>query len=261
MFVRKIPNLFPPQSVQGLVGRINQVHGPLDPNVSRKVPVMPAPKAGEENALALGLSAIIRQGFWQSRMPDIYAQVTKRRPMYLEHFCAGRLQAVGDYKEAIGWHVDANFWNFEIPMLVFWVSLTPSGVTAPAVEFAVPVNPDKPKLSAEEFKSRYRAFARECVKAGKPIVASDEQVEDMLGPFQRSHFSMNAGDALVFDQFTFHRTQMLADATAARFSIEFRVVDRDNLPPETDRDVIRVSTNDDGNIQPTTLGALRQAGA
>lgn len=217
--------LFAQPSVRGLRGLIETHFGPLDLSKGQKLSLLqtlnPTP-----NPAPASLSNAVLSGFWRSGVPKLYQRYTGFRPMLIHDFCTVRVQPPTDSSENVPWHLDANFWNFETPLLTFWIALSPAGKTAPGLTIAWLYE----RPSAREITDRYRVFAQEKLRNGKPISMTDDELLRMIGRYRIRSPIMNAGDVLLFNQLTFHRTQTLSEAVDTRLAIEFRVVPRSPLP-------------------------------
>lgn len=125
----------------------------------------------------------------------------------------------------VGWHMDVNFINDDKPFLVAWTPMEEVGKTRVGLEVCVPSGQsyDQRSLVVEWYRRK---------TAKIPLTFTDAEVDALLGAENWSTRAVMApaGTAAVFDQYVLHRSQLLQGATDSRISIEFRLVDADNLP-------------------------------
>ncbi|MEQ8396277.1 hypothetical protein [Thalassobaculum sp.] len=162
--------------------------------------------------------------FWSSALPQIYQRTFRREPMLILDLCKFRAQRPEPGHGYAPWHLDANFYGFDIPMLTAWMPLVDVGVDAPGLDFRLPSGPVD--------DARIRAFWEDLpvnARGGRTI--DDQQVADLVGTDHRELAPiLKTGNCVIFDQHVLHRTQILPGATKAREAIEFRIVARDQAP-------------------------------
>lgn len=181
-----------------------------------------------KNPKANEMCRIAHLAFWNSKIPDRYREATGHTPLLLFQNCTIRHQPTEMSRSYVGWHLDANFYGFDVPLWTVWAPLVPVGEDASGLEFSISRAPDDHRSAIRGFWNRIRPDS-----LGRTMIADAELarfhgttdhriVSDRLAP----------GDAFVFDQFALHRTQVLPGATRERVAIEFRVVSRDRAPAD-----------------------------
>lgn len=136
-----------------------------------------------------------------------------------------RFQKAEDLQQRVSWHLDLNFIGDDKPFLVAWTAVEEVGVDRIALDICVP--------TAQTFnlETLLRDRARR-ERDGSPVVFSDVELDQLLGRERWTSRPVIAGPgtAAVFDQYILHRSQVLPTATKDRYSIEFRMMDPENLP-------------------------------
>lgn len=162
--------------------------------------------------------------FWKSDFPKFYKDRYGEEPLFLAEFCTFRRQLPVPDNEYVPWHLDANFYGFDVPTLTFWVPLVDVGVDAPGLEFCTPRN----RLPLERIVSKWSALSR----AEKPLSITDEQIVWLMETEEVdcNTIQIGPGDAAVFDQYVLHRTERNEKASAARIAVEFRVASASRPP-------------------------------
>lgn len=181
---------------------------------------------GHHAAMASGREHIcaVANRFYGSILPDMFADRFGTPPALNLGFTTIRRQAPETPEMLVEWHIDLNFARDDAPFLVAWVPLEDVGETRIGLEVCVPTRPVPAKAALLPWTRR--------AATGDSLVFGDEEVDAIFGAdgYQVRALRMSAGDAAIFDQFTLHRTQHLPQATEARRSFEFRMVDLDALP-------------------------------
>lgn len=182
-----------------------------------------------ENDLQFNLTKSLIRFFWNSPIPKFYMNRYFREPLLLAEHLTIRFHKPGDDSTNVKWHLDGNFYGFTVPLITAWMPLVEVGEHAPGLEFAVPTREiDDPEMQILWKKGIATRRNRGDV--------NDEELENLLGcEFRKHAVIMNLGDLCLFDQFMLHRTQVLQNATHARTAIEFRVTDRNFLPPDIEQ--------------------------
>lgn len=172
------------------------------------------------------LAKYLLGAFWSSEIPKLYSKLFNEEPLLLLEICTMRYQEPTFDMNYVPWHLDANFYGFDVPLLTVWAPLVDVGRHAAGLEFCIPVG-DAPAASAiERFWRDRRAD-----ELGRTVLSDEE-----LGGFFDGHAwqvtseELAPGDAFVFDQYALHRTQILPTAHASRLAIEFRVASRSRFP-------------------------------
>lgn len=118
-------------------------------------------------------------------------------------------------RRVLPFHQDARTGYWEVPTLALWTALTPCGVTAPGLEVVpqrlrslFPV-----RLYGDQERSEYQPY---------PASAYDELIPEwaIAAP------DLGAGDILLFDTFTLHRTQRLPTGHDRRVDFDVRFTSR-----------------------------------
>lgn len=158
--------------------------------------------------------------FWRSPLPAIVAELVGETPMLLVEFTTIRRHTPGRAGTRVGWHLDANFVGLDNRTITAWLPVDPVGFDAPGLEFAIPQMP----VSTGAIE---RALATAEPNGG--TLTDDQLAATLGGRFQSWRPRLDPGDILLFDQWTFHRTDPAVDR-APRTAIEFRMVAPSNPP-------------------------------
>jgi len=136
-----------------------------------------------------------------------------------------RFQAAASRHQLVDWHLDLNFVGDDKPFLVSWTALEDVGVERVALDVCVPAG------QSFDIEAVLRERARH-ERDGVSLTFSDGDLNRLLGAHNWTCRSVTApaGAAALFDQYILHRSQILPTATKDRHSIEFRMMDLDNLP-------------------------------
>lgn len=162
--------------------------------------------------------------FWRGPLAGIYRQTFKLEPILLLDLSKFRAQQPDITESYVPWHLDANFYGFDIPMMTACVPFTDAGRDAPGLEFCVPSQP----LADDAIRQFWEALPRHAVR-GRTL--ADDQVEALVGPAPRRFApALGVGTCVVFDQHVLHSTQILAGATKRRLALEFRIAAADRPP-------------------------------
>lgn len=164
--------------------------------------------------------------FWSGAIPGIAAEILGASPLLLNTYCTARYQAPRDPAQSVGWHLDANFWGFDTPLLTIWLALTNAGRDAKGLEFALPYV----VRSDAEVEQAYLPAAGVKAQAGHPMSFDDGELREQIGRYRTRVPAMAPGDALIFGHTAFHRTQLGGHADRPRLAIEFRIAPRKPLP-------------------------------
>ncbi len=155
--------------------------------------------------------------FWTSPIPQIYRDLFDDGPLLLVDLSKFRRQAEGENPNYAPWHLDANFYGFEVPMLTAWIPLDDVGTDAPGLEFCLP-NDVADEAHARDY------WARSFFHQNKTKLPSERDLPAMYpGGYRTMSEPLAVGACFVFDQNTAHRTQVLKSATKGRIALEFRV--------------------------------------
>ncbi|HEX2872235.1 MAG TPA: phytanoyl-CoA dioxygenase family protein [Polyangiaceae bacterium] len=125
-----------------------------------------------------------------------------------------RLKQAGQ-RRVLPFHQDARTGYWEVPTMALWTALTPCGVTAPGLE-VVP--------------QRLRSFFPVCLYGGQD--RSDYQLypasayDELIPEWAVAAPDLGAGDILLFDSFTLHRTQRLPAGHDRRVDFDVRFTSR-----------------------------------
>ena len=166
--------------------------------------------------------------FWTSTIPDRYREVTGHNPLLLFHNCTFRHQTTAVSPNYVGWHLDANFYGFEVPLWTVWAPFVPVGTDAAGLEFSVSRSPVDRRPDIRRFWNQLRPDAAGRVEIADPVLPVFHGTPD----HKVVSGSLAPGDAFVFDQYALHRTQRLPGATRERLAIEYRIVSRDRAPSD-----------------------------
>lgn len=162
--------------------------------------------------------------FWSSVLPKTYEELFKREPMLILDLCKFRAQRPQPSHGYTPWHLDANFYGFDVPMLTAWMPLVDVGVNAPGLEFRVP----RRTVSDSEIRTFWESIPRND-GGGRSI--DDDRIPELFGADSRLLAPvLTIGSCVIFDQHALHRTQILDGATNSREAIEFRIVAADEAP-------------------------------
>lgn len=170
--------------------------------------------------------------FWQSPIPNFYRDKYKEEPLFLAEFCTFRRKLPVPDDKYLPWHLDANFYGFEIPMLTFWMPLVDVGVQAPGLEFCLP----RHSVPAEQIMSKWSSLR----SAKRPFTLTDAQIPWFMETedIDRSTIQIGPGDVAVFDQYVLHRTERNEKASTVRIAIEFRIASASRLPKGVNLDAL-----------------------
>lgn len=162
--------------------------------------------------------------FWESPLPDAYRAAFGREPLLLLDLCKFRTQAADSPQYYVPWHLDANFYGFEVPLLTAWVPLVDVGIDAPGLEFGVPA-----RAVDDADVRRYWESVTRHPELGRTVETA--ALDDILGSgARRIEPALSVGSCFVFDQYVPHRTQILAGATRDRTALEFRIASAELSP-------------------------------
>lgn len=181
-----------------------------------------------KNPRAAQICRTAHLAFWNSQIPDRYKQATGHNPLLLFNNCTIRHQRTEVTQNYVGWHLDANFYGFDVPLWTVWAPFVPVGTDASGLEFSVSRSSADRRAGIRGFWSQLQPDS-----VGRTMIA-DSQLSQFHGTPDHRVVSdtLTPGDAFVFDQFALHRTQILPGATRDRLAIEFRVVSRDRAPAD-----------------------------
>lgn len=199
------------------------------------------PETEKEKAL---IGQILRF-FWQSPMPKFYQYTYNEKPMLIMEFCTIRYQEAGSAQELVPWHLDANFYGFDVPLLTFWVPLMDINEDLIGLEFCLP----NESISDEFVAGRWSDLVLS-QKRNRSI--SDGEIKNIFGDIfpNRKNIELKMGGCAVFDQFILHRTEINESAKKSRLAIEFRVTSAERYPKTVERENIKnmfVSSLDKNN--------------
>jgi hypothetical protein len=166
--------------------------------------------------------------FWQSAIPESYHRYTGHRPLLILHICTIRHQKPAETLNYVPWHLDANFFGFDVPLWVVWAPFVETGLKSAGLEFCLPLSTSS-SVSDAVIRDFWRTVKPN--QRGQIVIES----EDIPKLFQSSEFQivghyLNPGDAYVFDQYALHRTQVVPGASCDRVAVEYRITSADKLP-------------------------------
>jgi len=180
------------------------------------------------DAEAAEICRVAHLAFWNSRIPDRYRAATGHNPLLLFHNCTIRYQKAMLSASYVGWHLDANFYGFDVPLWTVWAPFVPVGQDASGLEFSVSRSPADRRAAIRDLWRELRPDSE-----GKIVIAESERTRFHGAPDHRTVSDRLApGDAFVFDQYALHRTQVLPGASRERLAIEYRVISRDRAPAD-----------------------------
>jgi hypothetical protein len=111
-------------------------------------------------------------------------------------------------------HQDVGFVGSDFPIINCWLTLTPAGGDAAGLEIEpVKLTRELPKHGDPRRASNFNFWS---------IEIDQNAARDQLGPLERVRPILQPGDAVLFDQFTPHRTWVDASMTQPRISVELR---------------------------------------
>jgi len=120
-------------------------------------------------------------------------------------------------------HQDVGFMGADFPVMNCWLTLTEAGVDAAGLEIApIKLSTELPKLG-DPLRATNRNFWS--------IEIDQDAAADRLMSVEPLRPSLRAGDALLFDQFTPHRTLTNPTMTKTRVSVELRGCRAADLAP------------------------------
>lgn len=258
MHVGVYRQLLPPDTVAEIRRLLDEAYGCLEAGGSRKLQMFPLSKPLTKETLT-PLQLLLLQTFWRSSMPKSFAELTQAEPMLLLSHCTVRVRAPTDVDEAVGWHLDSNFWTFQTPIMTFWTALSEAGEHAPGLELAIP---SASTYNKAHLRNKYVALVNQRMQSGSfSFTAEEDEIETMIGSYRRHVPRVLPGDAIGFDGYAFHRTQALPTATRSRIAIEFRLLQEYPLPTrlndETLNKKVCVQARHKGGFRIMTIGQLR----
>ena len=135
--------------------------------------------------------------------------------------CALRLQRVDKPDAHLPFHQDVGFMTDRGRAFNCWITLDGCGVHAPGLELV------DVRLKREETNRCYR-------KSGQSSYFGNMEVDDSLIRQRYAdhlrHPALNPGDAIIFDQFVFHRTYITPAMSKPRMNLEVRICAADAPP-------------------------------
>jgi len=184
--------------------------------------------------------------FYESELPRLFAERFGSIPALNLGFTTIRLQEPAANTDRVGWHLDLNFAYDGASFLVAWVPMEDVGTSRAGLEVCAP----KSSIDIRPLLDAWQARK----SAARDLVFGDEELDAMfgIGTYKVRALKLAAGDAAVFDQYVLHRTQILPEASEARRSFEFRMVDIRALPKLsalTDGMFCRPDRNEPGGIE------------
>ena len=167
---------------------------------------------------------LVLRYFWSGPLPALYREAFGREPVLLLEMSKFRSQRPEVNRTYVPWHLDANFYGFDVPLLTAWVPFMEVGRTAPGLEFCLPASP-VPDAVVRRF---WEGLERDA-SGGRSL--DPERIGELTGPTPRRVAPVIApGTCFVFDQHVLHRTQRLEGAQVRRLALEFRIVAADAVP-------------------------------
>jgi hypothetical protein len=176
----------------------------------------------------LGLSLLKK--IWESEIPSLYYNYTGHRPLLIVHICTIRYQKPKETLNYVPWHLDANFFGFDVPLWVVWAPFVVTGLKASGLEFCLPL-PGARGVSDAVIRDFWRTVKPN--RRGQIVIESEELPKLYRGiDFHIVGNCLAPGDAYIFDQHVLHRTQVVPGASCDRFAIEFRITSAEKLPAD-----------------------------
>jgi hypothetical protein len=167
------------------------------------------------------------QEFVHSQAFDVYRRLFGDDIAFLLDVCQMRRQDAADTGPHVPYHQDLSFVGTGFRILNSWITLDICGpaTAAPGLEFAAArviedlrPSPATPPVTADRYFDRIEI---------DPSALRQRLPESV---WQRP--DLDAGDAILFDQFTVHRTLAGPDQGARRTSLEFRACQAAALPAD-----------------------------
>jgi|GEM_PF-2368674 len=144
--------------------------------------------------------------------------------------CFARQRDLTNPTDRNGWHFDAAFMGLNGEMINVWVPLVDVGNDVPGLTFLSELQ-DRQKMWSAFERWAEANWNPEHGPASTEMFSDQRTVQRHLGHVPNVITpTVQAGDALVFNQATFHRTQDLANPSGVRTSIEFRLARSDAVP-------------------------------
>jgi hypothetical protein len=150
--------------------------------------------------------------------------------VFLVDNCSHRYHESGNAESRLGLHFDADFIGIRHLAVNLWVPLDPVGETAPGLTFL------DPRVDTRTFIEEWRELIQRMPDPRRPLVrgrfdpdyvlrvAGEQVPEPMVTPV------LAPGDALLFNQFIMHATQLMDGPHDLRRSFEFRVSSAGKIP-------------------------------
>lgn len=167
------------------------------------------------------------QEFVHSRAFEVYRRLFGDDIAFLLDVCQVRRQDAANTGPHVPYHQDLSFVGTEFRILNSWITLDTCGpaTAAPGLEFAAArviedlrSSPTTQPVTADRYFDRIEI---------DPATLRQRVPETV---WRRP--DLDAGDAIVFDQFTVHRTLARPDQNAFRTSLEFRACKAADLPAD-----------------------------
>lgn len=167
----------------------------------------------------------LAKAFLDGPVPEIFRAQHGVEPALCLSITSVRRQEPATSERKVDWHLDLNFVGDFKPFMVAWTAIEDVGSTRTSLDIGVPTG--KPMLLEPVLRELILRTDR-----GDPAVFSTGELDGFLGADAWTSRSVvaPAGSAAVFDQMILHRTQDNPGATEVRHSIEFRMMDIDDLP-------------------------------
>jgi len=219
--VAKISGLLPAQTLANLQTVVDRSYAAIDRRIARGEPI-DAELAGDfrlwngiNNKLVGPLLAAYEPELapqWSTLLPAIEASFTTLLgPSWRLCPEVSWFRRHNDEAKFVAWHIDADAaaaGGYGITSINMWLPLTSVGDAAPSLEFLPGSHRVMRDIPALEGSARYR---------------SEDWVRTTI-PGRTWTPAAAPGDAILFDQFTLHRTQIADFADASRLSCELRFV-------------------------------------
>lgn len=175
-----------------------------------------------------GPAAAILDAFAESPLNALASELFPDGYTFLVGNCAIRRHQPGNEESHLDYHFDASFIGWTSKMVNFWVPLTALEAGVPGLSFLDYARVEKniwPKWQGMQTADGTGRRALSVIedKAIRNVLGDD------LGALQLAP-KVSPGGALVFDERTLHRTEIVEEPTRQRLSIEYRIAGRDAIP-------------------------------
>lgn len=174
------------------------------------------------------VAAAVLDAFCESPLFDRALEFFPDGFSFLIANCAVRRHQPGVASSRLGYHFDASFIGRAEKMLNFWVPLTPLGDGVPGLTFV------DPEFVEQKVWPLWQRWLGESDAASKGLTLIEDRVLQQLSDGGIAALELapqvTVGGALLFDERTLHRTQIVSGQERARLSIEYRLAGRGAVP-------------------------------